>query len=191
MPVTRQRGSKDMDFAQFLAARGASCGLRKRLWTLLQTAEHEAQSALCGPQNTWIPISEVVEGGPDWSEGGRITIPVSVNDLGVVFHEVFHSAFHHSPLWHDPNNCHWGDAFCDAFRYFMERCHLTGTSHFLQGMTAELGKADSQVKVENDRYKGWASRIVIKCNQDYDRFKAIWIERNANYQEPLSVYFGL
>jgi len=168
--------------------------LRKRLWVLFQRAEEEART-FCDSGNCWIRILKVVEcANASWSPDGTIKIPVSCGNLGVIFHEVFHSAFHCCPLWHVRYNGNddWGDAFCDAFRYFMEKRHLSDSedTKFLTDFKGKMNKP-TDILGDHDHYQGRASRIVLKANREYDRFKHLWRERNADPNEPLTKYFGL
>lgn len=113
----------------------------------------------------------------------------------MIFHEVFHSAFHGSPLWYYPENRKWGDAFCDAFRYLMEEIHLQTQTNFIREIKIEVSKLDAQIKTENDRYKGWASRILLRCTlrctSRYQEFKQLLAERNCDAAKSLTEYFGL
>ncbi len=190
--MTKDIRGDNMDWMRFLSNRSSCCALRKQLWQLFQAAEQEARTNFCGYQNPWVPITKVVEGEtPGWSESGRIEIPVSVDDLGVIFHEVFHSAFHFSPLWYAQTNAYWGDAFCDAFRYLMEKTYLLGNTMFTVEMELELGKSKDQILIENNRYKGWGSRILLRVNKDYDLFKKFWNECNTAPSVPLAVYLEI
>ncbi len=180
--------------------------LRKRLWVLFQRAEEEART-FCDSGNCWIRILKVVEcANASWSPDGTIKIPVSCGNLGVIFHEVFHSAFHQSPLWHVRcnGNDQWGNAFCDAFRYFMDDLHLSDSedTKFFPDFKSKMTKPTKDIVIVGDRYQGWASRIVLKACEiagardmpeysEYDAFKQLWRERNADPNEPLTKYFGL
>ncbi len=53
-----------------------------------------------------------------WNQSGTIGFDL-LEEPGALYHEVFHSAFHCSEL-HKGSNEEWGNAFCDAFRYFTE-----------------------------------------------------------------------
>lgn len=179
--------------------------LRKRLWDLFQKAEEEARS-FCDSGNCWIRIVKVAEcAKSSWAPDGEnstITIPVSDDDLGVIFHEVFHSAFHCSPLWHVRcnGNDQWGEAFCDAFRYFMDGLHLCDgeDTKFLPDFEGKMTKPSKEIL--GDHYRGWASRIVLKAREiasspdtpehsEYCAFKRLWRERNADPYVFLATHF--
>ena len=55
----------------------------------------------------------------EWSLSGRIQL-VGRTDVGSLFNDIFHAAYHRSPL-HAGEDLHWKEAFCDAFRYTQEK----------------------------------------------------------------------
>ena len=94
--------------------------VRQRLWTLFSAAEKEAKRFAETPGH-WVVLKEVVvvATGSIWTANGRIQLSPQCNP-GTMFHEIFHTAFHKSVL-HQGSDEGWGEAFCDAFRYMMEK----------------------------------------------------------------------
>lgn len=185
-----------MNYSDFLPT-SDDVELRKILWSLYCYAEKEAM-AFCNPGNPWINIRFVREAKlgeldgfwvwheipAQWAEMG---LRPKNEDKGIAFHEVFHSTFHESPLYYDPKNLLWGDAFCDAFRYFMEEIQLCGKSEWLRDFKAYFGNFERQ---KGDNYRGWGSLIVSHCNRDYEEFKKFWTIRNTQSNIPISTLFG-
>ncbi len=186
-----------------------SANLRNTYWDLFQYACNRVE-AFCPCNKLRVEIRHVLDGGPNWSlkqnpEGSSfatIKVPVTHDDHGVIFHEVFHSAFHFSPLWRDHKNIKWGDAFCDAFRYILEK-EKSLNSVFVGDMEAWMHKPDTEVADESIQntnqgnelftYKPYGSRILNACDPSayYASFLSIWDERNANPSHSLETYFNL
>lgn len=85
--------------------------------------------------------------------------------MGVVAHEIFHSAFHNSPLHNSPSES-WGDGFCEAYRWlFIERS---------PAMQADLGRAKKR-PTENTsyqlRYSLPAELLLNHCDFNRRRFQ--------------------
>jgi len=186
-----------MNYSDFLPG-VADIGLRNILWRLYCPVENEAMS-LCNHVKSWIPIQRVFEAQPqdgdgDWIWHGKpaqwaeIRLRPKNDDMGIIFHEVFHSTFHESPLWYDSQNESWGDGFCDAFRYYMEEMQLGGQSAWSKNFKTYFGDYNRQ---KQDKYRGWGSLIVLHNNLDYEKFKRFWIERNKESNTPLSTILGI
>ena len=172
--------------------------LRDKLRGLFNYAEKEAKSFTTN-FNNWVPIKSVQSGGNEWSPDGNIEInnPVEkkkINDLGVLFHEIFHSAFHKSPLW--SSNGEWGDPFCDAFRYFIaEKIYIK--DKFYKKIRCEGYLKDSPDEIlRRSRNKCWeikygipAGKIICKA-VTYDGFKKLWEKLNQEDKCSLEDIFG-
>ncbi|MCK4781418.1 hypothetical protein KAS79_00630 [Candidatus Parcubacteria bacterium] len=175
--------------------------LRERLWYLFNYAEKEAQK-FAEVNNNWVGIKCVMAGCAEkWNLVkdntiyAEIQIVVNENNMAVLFHEIFHSAFHKSFLWHKDGM--WGDAFCDSFRYFMEEKLLKEgeRSKFFREMCECLnlnsqGIQDkfSDDKCHNLKYKIPTSIIIKKVNRDYDKFKNLWNELKKEYDRKQSAF---
>ena len=170
-----------------------SCGnteYREDMWYLYCEAESEARKF--AQWGNWYPIIRVdcnKEGRAVWIGDGkekraRIDIPENPNDKGVIFHEVFHSSFHECPLWKNKQNQEWGDAFCDAFRYFMEKKHNKGSA-WLNAAEASLERGG-----RFDQKTEWPSAIIRHCERDYNKLKTFWRERNRRSGESLRDFFA-
>ncbi len=166
-----------MDYENFLA----NCtdnNVRNKLWELFKISEPEAKW-FGSLHNNWVEIVSVEHHPKDavWSSNGKILIPAFPNNLGALFHETFHSAFHQSPLWHNRlNNVggdSWGEGFCNAFRWFMET-QLLKTSHWL----------DTFTKTKK------SSKILKKCDWNYQKFKDLWVYLNQNSDTILDSFFS-
>ncbi len=154
--------------------------IRNKFWELFNQAEPEAKW-FGNLYSNWVELISVEShvNNAVWSSYvigektyAKITIPAELDDLGVIFHEIFHSAFHNSPIWKNQFNNKWGDGFCDAFRWFMET-RLLKKSLWL----------DSFSKTENS-YK-----ILKKCEGDYNKFKDLWVYLNQNSNITFNTFF--
>jgi len=188
--------------------------LREKLWGLFNSVGDDAQK-FAEVSNNWVEIKCVMAGcNEKWNLVKynnniyvEIQIVVDKNNMGVLFHEVFHSAFHKSPLWHS-DDLHqnryngrgmWGEAFCDAFRYFMEEKLLDKDnqdkkSQFFENLTDCLTMSPEEIQdrfpAHNDsdhpgchnlKFKIPTSIIIKKVNRDYGKFKNLWKELNEEY----------
>jgi hypothetical protein len=145
--------------------------LRADLWDLYQFAVRSAHelNARC------IGIVRVSVGGPSW-KNGVIEIPLDPDNMGVIFHEVGHSFFEGS-VFHTSlgggHNDWWGDAFCDAFRYCLEKVYCP-TSVWLTRFPNDSG----------GRYQGPADRILTKCiTKDFAGFRKLWQDLVARFDQ--------
>lgn len=90
--------------------------LRKQLESLFSKCIEMAKEY----HPNYIPIHEVKDGGNCWSDKGIIQFDFLKEEVGTLFHEIFHSAYHPSEFHEGGSNEDWGEAFCDAFRFFSE-----------------------------------------------------------------------
>ncbi len=183
-----------MEYSSFLDSL-EDTDLRNKLWNLYSQAEKEAKSFSIDPGD-WVDIKRVLATQRSiWHSHGEIEIYPNWTDLGQIFHETFHSAFHNSPLWRDENKRDWGDGFCDAFRYFMEDRYAED-SRWLDNINSYLPRGIEEI-LENHKNIGWklnycipCTRIVNKVDKDYAHFKRTWKELNENPEISLEDYFG-
>jgi hypothetical protein len=183
-----------MDFASFLPGFSDDAS-RTRLWGLFEQAEPQAlRFALPGK---WITITSVSAGPTDsWSDG-RITVHVNRDEPGVLFHEIFRSAFQQCRFHDGRGDERWGDAFCDAFRYFMEsQVGLASGSPWFARMDSLCGRTLEAILASPGsggpmgvRRCGYpASLIIARAGKDYARFRAIWFdlqEQRMQANQPL------
>ena len=183
-----------MEFSAFLPAFPDDT-LRTRLWELFQAAEPEAQRfALAGK---WVTITSVSAGPVNSWSSGQITLNPRPDELGAIFHEVFRSAFQRCRFHDGSSDERWGGAFCDAFRYFMERQFgLAPTSPWFARIDGLCGKTLEKVSAQSqgpdsthDRKCSYpASLIITRAGKDYSRFRAIWFdlqEQRMQANQPL------
>ncbi|MDD4891570.1 MAG: hypothetical protein PHU85_16750 [Phycisphaerae bacterium] len=182
-----------MEFAAFLPD-FSDQPLRTRLWGLFGQAEVEAQRFESGG---WITITSVLAGPCNsWSDG-RITLTPRADDLGALFGEVFRSAFERCRFHNCGSDDRWCGAFCDAFRYFMERqLGLSAESPWFarndsfcgQTLDAVLARPDCRDPMHDRRYGYPASLLIARAGRDYDMFRAIWFdlqEQRMQANQPL------
>lgn len=179
--------------------------LRGRLYRLFDNTEAEAKIFSAGFGN-WVPIDKVIQnsnGECKWCVSGSIAIisvdPVKLDkdgELGSMFHEIFHSAFHKCPLWYSDvlnkgkynGYGEWGEAFCDTFRYFMEEALFCGTGkYFLKINEGYLNRNPDEILKSTDdkchdiKYAIPASIIIDKAGS-YEDFRKLWAELNKAWQ---------
>lgn len=94
-------------------------------------------------------------------------------ELEVLYHEVYHSAFHDSPLHHGEDE-KWGDAWCDAFRYFHDGAFKAKIDRFCD-MTFDQARKDGDWNHDKN-YAYPCSLIINKCNKDYAEFRRLWFD---------------
>lgn len=108
----------------------------------------------------WVPSGEFADAVAD------VTVSLDCDDFCVT-HEVFHSAFHNSPLW---GKCEgWGDAFCNTFAHFKaknRRDFSNRSEHYLKN------------------YVEPSQRILEMCRGDYDVFQLFWRIHQRMAMEP-------
>jgi hypothetical protein len=110
-----------------------------------------------------------------WDDArAKARIEMGLNtELGALYHEVFHSAFHASPL-HSGEDERWGDAWCDAFRYFHDAGFRAKIDLYCR-MTFE--QARSHGDWSSDKvYAFPCSLIVKKCDRNYAELKKLWFQ---------------
>jgi Protein of unknown function (DUF2934) len=168
-------GSPPSEFLSDISA--SMVGLREDLWNLFKVGVAHAERLTPAA----VKILSVSIGDPDWL-AGRIRIPASAQNKGVLFHEVGHSFFEASDF-HKNRNDWWGDAFCDAFRYCLE-VQFCRVSDWLRHFPNERG----------GRYQGPADLILAKATtKDFDGLVALWDYLNTRYDgsdEFLDMHFG-
>lgn len=157
---------------------GCSDQLRIDARNVFDVAVVEARK-FCDSSNPFIEIIEVKKGsGNNWCADGHITIEGDIDNLGVIYHEVFHSVFHGSKPWEF--DCRttkkWGDAFCDVFRYLMglefpiERQKVDFQREFEKYIKLndyEISKSDTYTKL--------GSRIFLRLtNRNIIGFRSMW-----------------
>jgi hypothetical protein len=187
---------KELDFLPNIP--GAE--LRKRLWEVFQKFEAHAR-ALAG--SNWVEIQRVLHcpNTHDWNVSGMIRIDANPDATGPLAHEVFHSAFHSCALHDRGADERWGDGFCDAFRYFMERLYGLGevSGWFRKMDSFSAMTPDGILRQSTDgghdrKYGIPASRIIRRANTDFETFTSLWRElliRRSKSAEPiLDSFFG-
>lgn len=150
----------------------------RRLSSLFLEAERIARSFVV--PKVWVPIHLVRLAQKDnWLDSGEINVAVSEGKWGVLFHEVFHSAFHRSPL-HAGGDEQWSNGFCDAFRYFLEEAHLPNPpSGWLLKLRRYLGLQPDEILVqshdcEHDREYALPASLIVRRARCIDSFKLLW-----------------
>lgn len=156
---------------------------RKRrawLWRLFQEAEQQAKMFV-ESADRWIVLRRVVpkKDAALWIEDGTIEIDPSF-DPGTLFHEIFHTAFHKSSLLAGKDEA-WGEAFCDAFRYMMEK-QLLPQKHsdwFLKidkytTMSYDQIMISTADRAHDQKYGYPASRIVRAAAKNPLEFRRLW-----------------
>jgi hypothetical protein len=171
--------------------------LRASLFDLYKKSE--VQVKLFATFGNWWDIQEVdvmtdaithrTGAGALWGvTNGRVIIhiPANANDKGVIFYEMFHGAFDHSPLeaQHDKWAADAGAAWCNAFRYLMEARYVPD-SPWLAAVNKRMAAG-----VNLDITAPNPDLILFYCGKDYERFKAFWKERQAHPKESLDKFFA-
>jgi hypothetical protein len=171
--------------------------LRAEFWMLFQQFEHEAR-LLAG--DYWVEIRSVVHSDRnDWTVGD-IRVDANPGGKGTVAHEVFHSTFHRCPLHDHGEDEHWGEGFCDAFRYFMEK--RSGLHHgsewfnkldsFAQMTPEAILRKSGDIGYDRG-YAIPASQIIQCSDGDFDRFTALWKDlcdkRSSSDKPILNAFF--
>jgi hypothetical protein len=184
-----------MNETKFLPNFSKDANLKSHLWNLFQQAEAEAKQFVQDASDWYeiIEIQDIPEGQRAswcWNDSQRtavIKVAPKRDDLGVFFHEIFHSAFHHSLLHgkfgeaHEPQDDSWGEGFCEAFRYLMEKHLLPNTpSAWVIDMENLLKAPFSETRADTDsNYRGYrypGSLILKAANLEYSRLKELWFE---------------
>jgi hypothetical protein len=164
---------------------------RSAMWELYGKVEPEAKGFAVW--NNWKKIgciSTNKEGRAAWSldretKVANLDILDNSADKGALSYELFRSAFHESPLWRDPTNRAWEEAFCNAFRYFME-AKLTPDSPWLATVNKRMAEG---VNLKNKTPN--PDLILFCCGKDYDRFKKLWKERQLRRNDSLDDFFTM
>lgn len=169
---------------------------RARLWRLFVAAEQAARGFARQPAE-WSEIRVVVESDRAlWTVDGKIEIPMAEDPEGAMFHEVFHSAFHHSAL-HAGSDELWGEAFCDAFRYVMERTLLPEPSDWVKRMDVHLAAPVAAATVGDDQARQYwhpASLILRASSSSLEGLQRLWFRLLEKRQQVggdiLNEHFG-
>ncbi|MFA5336876.1 MAG: hypothetical protein WC330_00920 [Candidatus Omnitrophota bacterium] len=173
-----------MDYESFLVD-CSDINLRNKIWELFNQAEPEAKY-FCNPLSNWVELTSVKsrdKSGGRWrtyflngKKYAKIEIYANWDELGLIFHEIFHSAFSGSLLvrneLNNKNGDNWGDGFCNAFRWFMET-RVLKKSHWL----------DTFRKTKK------SFKILNTCDCDYQIFKEQWVYLNDNSDTILDDFF--
>jgi hypothetical protein len=187
-----------MDYTNFLAGHPNEAR-RAGLWKYFLEVEREAKM-FAGIENRWKPITSVVlgQGVPIYVTTGKIRL--NLNSDWAMFHEIFHDTFGQSPFNQGDDKA-WGEAFCDAFRYMMEKEYLPDPrtkwfakmDHFADQTYDEV-MAKSGDRHFDQTYLYPASLIVRKANRDLRQLRVLWFElellRLRNGTDVLNTYFG-
>ncbi len=177
---------------------------RQQLWSLFHAVEREAHAFVLSPDK-WVTLVEVKlvpqqSLAGEWTTSGVIHMKPD-NTPGVMFHEVFHTAFHRSVL-HAGKDVHWGEAFCDAFRYAAERELLPPPpSSWANSITRFTTMTEAQAMAPGNGSLGWkraygypASIVVKRSGGTMEGLRKLWFELVALKQQRgtdvLDGYFG-
>lgn len=149
---------------------------RRRLWEIFREGRR------------WLdsydePFTEVVDVTCDptkneWCSGGHILLVVDEED-GRILHELFHSKFDPSILHDGGSDQEWGDAFCDAFRYFASRKvklnddWLTKIKDFSRSDFHQIMKRSCD-PAHDKKYGYPASRIIAAVRPVWCAFPKYW-----------------
>lgn len=132
----------------------------------------------------FIPIVKVIKSeSNNWGQDGTICFNPR-GEVGTLYHEIFHSAFHNSKL-HNRINENWGDPFCDAFRYFAESA-LDTKFHWHEKLTQYCNKSFSEIMNDScdkshDQAYGYPASLIIKkagFDTQEEIFLALWKDIN-------------
>jgi hypothetical protein len=109
-----------------------------------------------------------------------------------VYHEVFHSAFHKSPLHDGGTDQKWGDAWADCFRYSHDPAFRSKIDKYRK-MSYEEAKKYGDWNHDKE-YAYPCSLIVEKCGGDNAKIKELWFDlckkRSEAKSSILNGYFG-
>jgi hypothetical protein len=173
---------------------------RRQLWKYFLIVEREAKW-FAGSSDHWETLKTAKLGStsPKWFSGGSIELDAT-SDYGPMFHEIFHNTFNGSQFQKGGDNA-WSEAFCDTFRYMMEKKFLPDprTDWFLHldSFTSETYAqvmARSGDKHFDQKYLYPASLIIHKAGKDPEKFRILWFElqklREVKNTDVLNTYFG-
>jgi hypothetical protein len=199
VPSTNVLPWSTMGYTNFMAGHPDEAK-RRELWKCFLIVEREAKG-FAGSSKHWETLKTVKLGpaGPMWYSGGTLELNAT-SDCGAMFHEIFHNTFNGSQLSKGGDNA-WSEAFCDAFRYMMEKKFLPKprTSWFLHldSFTSETYAqvmAKSGDKHFDQTYFYPASLVIRRAAKDPERFRVLWFElqkvRRAKNADVLNAYFG-
>jgi hypothetical protein len=170
-----------MNYTNFMAGHPDEAK-RQQSWQYFLAVEREAKS-FAGTLDHWKMLKTITLGttGPKWFSNGRLQLGAG-SEYGTMFHEIFHNTFHGSQFHNGEDNA-WSEAFCDAFRYMMEKKHLPEprTKWFLKvdryaDETYAQAMKKSGDKHFDQKYCYPASLIVRKADHDPEKFRILWFE---------------
>jgi hypothetical protein len=188
-----------MDYTNFMAGHPDEAK-RRQSWQYFQVVEREAKS-FAGTLDHWKMLRTITLGttGPKWFSSGRLQLGDG-SAYGTMFHEIFHNTFNGSQFHNGGDNA-WSEAFCDAFRYMMEKKYLpdprTGwflkVDHYSNETYAQVMKKSGDKHFDR-KYCYPASLIVRKADHDPEKFRILWFElqklREMKNADVLNIYFG-
>ncbi len=196
--VTPRHELPTMAFSEFLS--GYEDQQRRAwLWDLFRAAERQAKT-FAPSSDRWIVLRQVVA-KPNramWIEDGTIEIDPAF-DPGTLFHEIFHTVFHKSPLRAGKDEP-WGEAFSDAFRYMMEKQFVDReNSGWSLKIDRFLSMSYDAVMVSSgdpghDRKYGYPAALIVRAaSKDLKEFRKLWFtllqQREQVGSDVLNDYF--
>jgi hypothetical protein len=157
--------------------------LRQELWAVYEDAEAEARAVSqadkwkrwCRPDG----VAETDLGGSAvvvYHDDGTATVKVT-REKGSMFHELFHCGSYCAPARNHTHENEWGtweEAFCNAFRYFMELRYFKGTE-----WSEEVDARMAREKAGTPN----ADPILRACGKDYQQFRQLWGDLNRSGQD--------
>lgn len=174
---------------------------KERLWQLFLAAERRAK-AFPTSADRFVPIQRVDLGdeGAKWLPSGVIELNPGTAP-GTLFHEIFHTVFHKTIFHQKSKDEHWGEGWCDAFRFASEHALLGGPETEWSKKIARYTKMslDEVLAKTNDAkhdrtYEFPASRIVQKTDGTLKGVRALWLklsaDREARGTDILDDFFG-
>ena len=188
-----------MDYTSFMAGHPDEAR-RVQMWKYFLVVEREAKS-FAETLEHWKMLKTITLGttGPKWFSNGRLQLGAS-SEYGTMFHEIFHNTFNGSQFHKGEDNA-WSEAFCDAFRYMMEKKYLGDprtkwflkVDHYSDKTYAQVMKKSGD-KHFDQKYCYPASLIIRKAGKDPEKFRVLWFElqklRETRNTDVLNAYFG-
>jgi hypothetical protein len=187
-----------MDYSKFMAGHPDEAK-RQQLWQYFLVVEREAKT-FAGTLDHWKMLRTITLGttGPKWFSNGRLQL--GVNSDWAMFHEIFHNTFNGSQFHNGGDNA-WSEAFCEAFRYMMEKKYVPEprTKWFLKvdrysNETYAQVMKKSGDKHFDQKYCYPGSLIVRKADHDPEKLRILWFElqkfREMKNTDVLNAYFG-
>jgi len=155
----------------------------KIYWNNFSLIEKEARSFKLSEEQ-WIEINNIeLSKETYWVDNGTIYLNPDIDDIGCLYYNTFHSAFHRSYL-HSGKDEMWGEGFCNAFRYFMELKTNNKRSKWMNNLKKYMKIVEdlSRLKKSKDKFLNKyiypAVLIIYKSDNSYDKFFKLWFELN-------------